>query len=257
MKLIILTLVLLSAVISASAADAPAHIVIMAVEDPSNYDSVNSMRGFAEKELRPLGHRVTLIEGNKAEPTDFPGLVAALKEADLLILFVRRGTPPKEQLDAVRAHLAAGKPMVGIRTANHAFIPKKPVQDPQFATWPEFTPEVLGGQNTGYQTKGMPYSVTVLPGAESSPLLKGIDATRIRGHGSLYKVLPLAADVTPLLQGTAQGQEPSQPIAWTRLYGSNKARVFYTSLGAPDDMPQPDVRRLLLNGVLWALGKSN
>jgi len=255
MKLLLLTISLLSSLISGRAAEAPAHIVILTVEDRSNYDAVNSMRGFAEKELRPLGHRVTLLEGDKPEPTHFAGLIEALKDADLLVLFVRRGTPPKEQLDAVRAHLEAGRPLLGIRTANHAFIPKKPVQDARLAAWPEFTPEVLGGQNTGYETKGMPYSVSVLPDAAGSPLLKGVDAESIRGHGSLYKNLPLAADATPLLLGTAQGQQPAQPIAWTRPYGKNIARIFYTSLGAPDDMPQPAVRRLLLNAVLWTLGK--
>ena len=56
-----------------------ARVVIMAVEDPNNYDAVNSMRDFAEKELRQLGHRVTLLEGNQALPTDFPGLVPAVQ----------------------------------------------------------------------------------------------------------------------------------------------------------------------------------
>jgi type 1 glutamine amidotransferase len=235
-----------------------AHIVILTVEDPSNYDAVNSMRGFAEKELRPLGHRVTLLEGNQPKPTHFPGLVAALNDADLLVLFARRCTLPKDQLDAVRAHLAAGKPLLGIRTANHAFLPlaTEPVKDPKLAIWPEFTPEVLGGQNTGYETKGMPYRVTLHPGAPAdSPLLTGVNPAAITGDIALYKVLPLTADTTPLLLGTAPGQSPAQPIAWTRLYGKNMARIFYTSLGAPADMPQPDVRRLLLNAVAWTLGK--
>jgi type 1 glutamine amidotransferase len=29
--------------------------------------------------------------------------------------------------------------------------------------------------------------------------------------------------------------------------------VFYTSLGHPDDFAEPAFRRLLLNGILWAL----
>lgn len=233
------------------------HIVIMTVEDPDNYDAVNSMRNFAEQELRPLGHRVTIIEGDKPERNHFAGLVEAMQEADLLVLFTRRRFPPKWQLDAVRAHLDAGKPLLGIRTANHAFIlrPKETLTDPSLATWPEFTVDVLGGENTGYETKGLPYGVGVSPGAAESLLLKGVNAAKILGHESLYKVLPLAADTTPLLLGTAQGQLPAQPIAWTRLYGTNKARIFYTSLGAPADMKQPDVRRLLLNAVAWTLAR--
>ena len=92
-----------------TAAEDGARIVIMAVEDPNNYDAVNSMRDFADTELRPLGHHVDLLEGNQTLPTNFPGLVDAMQTADLLIVFVRRATLPKAQLDAIRKHLAAGK----------------------------------------------------------------------------------------------------------------------------------------------------
>jgi type 1 glutamine amidotransferase len=72
----------------------------------------------------------------------------------------------------------------------------------------------------------------------------------------MYRVLPLAADATPLLLGKAQDIEPAQPLAWTRLYGPKQARVFYTSLGAPEDVTQPSVRRLIANAVRWTLGKA-
>ena len=239
-----------------TAAEDVARIVIMAVEDPNNYDAVNSMRDFAGKELRQSGHHVDLLEGNQVLPTDFPGLVAAMETADLLIVFVRRATLPKTQLDAIKNHLAAGKPLLGIRTANHGFVPPRsaPITDSRLAAWPEFTPEVLGGQNTGYETKGMPYSVSLHPQApKNTSLLEGVNPERIRGYQSLYKVLPLAKDATPLLLGTATGHPPAQPIAWTRRYGEKRARIFYTSLGAPQDMQLPDVRRLLVNAVKWTL----
>lgn len=240
----------------AMAAEKGAHIVIMAVEDRNNYDAVNSMREFARKELRQLDHRTTLLEGNKALPTDFPRLVAAMKDADLLIVFVRRATLPKAQLDAIKQHLAAGKPLLGIRTANHGFVPPRsaPIKDSRLLAWPEFTPEVLGGQNTGYHTKGLPYAVSRHPEAPTnSPLLAGVKPGRIRGYKSLYKVLPLAKDTTPLLLGAASGLPTAQPLAWTRRHGEKRARIFYTSLGAPEDMQQPDVRRLLVNAVKWTL----
>lgn len=235
-----------------------ANIVIMTVEDPDNYEAPKTMREFADKELKTAGHRVTIIEGDKPEKHHFAGLVEALKEADVLVLFSRRRFPPKEQMAAIRAHLDAGKPLVGIRTANHAFLPKpKDIVDPSLAPWPEFTHEVLGGENTGYETKGLPYRVSVAQGAEGSPLLAGVNAANIFGYLSLYKVLPLAENATPLLIGTPQAgaTTPPQPVAWTRTYGTNKARVFYTSLGAPQDMQIEDVRRLLVNAVNWSLTK--
>lgn len=236
-----------------------AHIVCLAVEEPNNYDAVNFCRGFAERELAELGHRTTLVEGNHERPTHFKGFLGAMKTADLLVVFVRRATPPREQLDAIRAHLAAGKPLLGIRTANHAFVPLpgQPTSDPKLAAWPEFVPEVLGCQNTGYETKGLPYRVRRHPLAPAdSPLLESVDPSAILGHTSLYRVLPLSEDATPLLLGEADGIEPAQPIAWTRLHGPRKARIFYTSLGAPEDVVLASVRRLLRNAVEWTLETS-
>ena len=229
------------------------NIVIMAVEEPDNYDAVNSMNAFASDELRPRGHQVTIVVGDRPLKHHFEGLVTALKDADLLILFSRRRFLPNEQMDAVRAHLDAGKPLLGIRTANHAFIPRpKDTVDAGLTIWPEFTHDVLGGENAGYETKGLPYTVSVPAGIQTS-LLEGVNAANIRGHQSLYKVLPLAADAKPILIGTAGAgaSTPPQPVAWTRTYGSVKARIFYTSLGAPEDMKIADVRRLLVNAVNW------
>ena len=251
MKHLVLAL-LLGLIITAPAA----NIVIMVVEDPNNYEAPRTMRDFAERQLRPLGHQVKIIEGDKPQPHHFGGLVEALKDADLLVLFARRRFPPKEQMAAIRAYLDAGKPLLGMRTANHAFIPKpSEVVDPILMPWPEFTDEVLGAPNKGYETKGLPYSVAAAGGV-AGPLLEGVNTANIRGYQSLYKVLPLAADVTPLLIGTAKTEtSPPMPVAWTRLYGAKKARVFYTSLGAPEDMERYDLRRLLVNAVKWTLDK--
>ena len=248
-----LVLTLLFGIITAAPA---ANIVIMVVEDPNNYEAPRTMRDFAEKQLQPLGHHVTIIEGDKPQPHHFAGLVEALKDADLLVLFSRRRFPPKDQMAAIHAHLDAGKPLLGIRTANHAFIPKpKEVVDSNLAPWPEFTDEVLGAPNTGYETKGLPYTVSV-PAGLKTPLLAGVNPANILGHQSLYKVLPLAADATPILIGTAKTDtSPPMPVAWTRTYGPNKARIFYTSLGAPEDMRVADVRMLLVNAVKWTLAK--
>jgi type 1 glutamine amidotransferase len=238
-----------------SAASA-SNIVIMVVEDPNNYEAPRTMRDFAEKQLRPLGHHVTIIDGDKPQPHHFAGLVEALKDADLLVLFSRRRFPPKGQMAAIRSHLDAGKPLLGIRTANHAFIPKPmEVVDPSLVPWPEFTDEVLGAPNTGYETKGMPYTVSAIDGIKT-PLLAGVNPAKILGSQSLYKVLPLAADATPILIGTAKTDtSPPMPVAWNRTYGEKKARIFYTSLGAPEDMQIADVRTLLVNAVAWTLSR--
>jgi type 1 glutamine amidotransferase len=42
-------------------------------------------------------------------------------------------------------------------------------------------------------------------------------------------------------------------VAWTRQYKG--ARVFFTTLGHPADFEHESMRRLLVNGILWALGR--
>lgn len=230
----------------------PPHLVILIGED--EYRTGETLPAFAETELRPLGYRVSIIAADPAAPNNFPGLVEALRDADLLFLSVRRRTPPREQLEAVRAHLQAGKALVGVRTASHAFALRSgaPPEDPRLASWQAFDPEVLGGHYHDHHGDGPKTTVTLAPGAGEHPILRGVSVAGFVGNGSLYKTSPLEPGTTPLLLGTIPGQ-PSEPAAWTHRYGPRQARVFYTSLGHPDDFTNPAFRRLLVNGVVWAL----
>jgi type 1 glutamine amidotransferase len=228
------------------------HIVFMIGED--EYHTWDTLPDFAKRELEPRGYLVTVVQQDAKDKNNFPGLVDALRSADLLFLSVRRRTPPPDQLNAVRAHLLAGKPLVGIRTACHAFAlrPTDPPVEAMHAAWQEFDPEVLGGHYTNHYPEGPRTRVTVAIGAQSHPILKGISLTTFMGAGSLYKVGPLLTDTTTLLMGSIP-DEPAEPIAWTHRYGARGARVFYTSLGHPDDFTHPEFRRLLVNGIAWAL----
>jgi type 1 glutamine amidotransferase len=249
-----LTLLLIAALCCNAVAT---EIVCLTAEDPNNYDAVNFLKSFKNDTLTKAGYRVTVIEGNQPKPTHFPGLVESVDKADLIVVFVRRATPPDEQLKSIKKHLENGKPIVGIRTANHAFsvLPQDKIPE-NCVAWPEFVPEILGCDNTGYETKGLPYSVELHPKASAThEILKGIDLSGLQGHTSMYKVLPLARDVQTLLIGTAQGIQQQQPVAWTRVLPGSKSKVFYTSLGDPKDVQQPSVRKLIANGIEWALKK--
>ena len=229
-----------------------AHLVFLIGED--EYHTWETLPEFAKKDLDPLGHRITIIQADAADKNHFPGIVEALRDADMLLVSVRRRTPPVAELDAVRAFLAAGKPLIGIRTASHAFalMPKAVLADPKLAVWPEFDAAVLGGHYTGHHGKDK-VAVTFAPGAEAHPILAGIAAGALAGNGGMYKNTPLEKAATPLLTGTIP-EQPSEPVAWTHLQGPKQGRVFYTSLGHPDDFQNPAFRRLLLNGITWALG---
>jgi len=250
-RLLIATLALILLPLAVRAAGP--RIVVMIGED--EYGTAKTLPEFAKADLEPLGYGVTLIRADPGDKNNFPGIIEALRDADLLLLSARRRTPPVAQLDAVRAYLASGRPLVGIRTSCHAFIILGPkLADPKLEDWPEFGPEVLGCNYTKHLTDAPILSIAVAPGAENHPILRGVSAAALAGFTSPYAVSPLAADAVPLLVATIPGH-PSEPVAWTHAYGANKARIFFTSLGGTEDFQNRDFRGLLVNGVAWALGK--
>ena len=252
-KRLLLTLLALALPPLAARAAGP-RIVFMIGEE--EYHTWETLPAFAKADLEPLGYQVTLITADPADKNSFPGLIGALRDADLLFLSVRRRTPPIAQLDAVRAYLASGRPLVGIRTACHAFLllDARPA-DPRLEDWREFGPEVLGSHYTRHYPDAQITTIVVPPGGENHPILRGVSAAALAGNDSLYAVDPLATDAVPLIVTTIP-PHPLEAIAWTRAYGANRARIFYTQLGGPKDFQNPDFRRLLVNGVAWALARS-
>ena len=228
---------------------------ILMVIGEDEYKTDVTLPVFARQQLEPHGFQVRFVLADPSDKNTFPGLAQAVARADLVLISIRRRTPPKEQLDAIRAHLAAGKPLVGIRTASHAFALRDgSVPLPSgAATWPAFDPEVLGGHYIGHHGGGPKVTTAAAPGAEKHPILRGLDLRQLAGNGSLYRVTPLAGSTTPLLIGSISGQEP-EPVAWTNSPRNGQSRVFYTSFGHPDDFGNAAFRKLLLNGICWALG---
>jgi type 1 glutamine amidotransferase/nicotinamidase-related amidase len=224
------------------------HAVILIGED--EYKTWETLPRFAKEQLGWRGLRVSVIQQDENDKHKFPGLVEALRDADVLLVSVRRRALPAEQLDAVRAHLAAGKPLVGLRTASHAFAPRG-ADTGKGASWPAFDPEVLGGNYHNHHGSGPKTTVRAAPDEAANPLLAGVKMDDFTSNASLYKVSPLKTTAKPLLLGAIPDQ-PTEPVAWTHEYGEQRARVFYTSLGHVDDFANASFRRLLLNGILWA-----
>lgn len=236
--------------------DQPKTVVMLIGDD--EYKTEVTLPAFAETDLKPLGINVKIVHADSKDKNQFPGMAEAVQAADLVLVSARRRTPPKEQLDALRAHVAAGKPLVGIRTASHAWAVRSEKDIPALekqglAIWQDFDPTVLGGSYKGHFGVGPKTELAVVDGAAQHPILRGVSLENFAGVGSLYKNTPLVAGTTPLLTGTIPNT-PTEPVAWTNLAGDGKARVFYTSLGHAGDFENPAFRKLLQNGVLWSLG---
>jgi type 1 glutamine amidotransferase len=254
MKILMGSLILVSAIgcLRANLSAAGGRSVLLVIGE-DEYKTNETLPEFARSELEPNGFEVRIIHADSRNPNDFSGLSEAATRADLILISVRRRTPPKAQLDAIREHVRAGKPLVGIRTASHAFSPRnnKPPES-GYDAWLDFDPQVLGGHYAGHHGEGPRVRITVAPGARDHPLLAGIDTAELVGNGSLYRVSPLEPSSTPLLIGTIP-DHPAEPIAWTNSPRAGGSRVFYTSLGHPEDFRNPEFRRLLLHGICWAL----
>jgi type 1 glutamine amidotransferase len=223
----------------------------------NEYDTKTTVPAFARAELEPRGIRCTFSLLPSDDSNDFPN-IAALKEADLLFVSVRRHTPLAAQMAAIRAHVTAGKPVVGIRTASHAFAlrgkPGQPAKVPEGqADWPEFDQEILGGNYSNHYGKGIETFGKIVAAQASHPVLQGIGAEEFKVPSHLYKNPNLPGWVTPLLVARMVGRPEIEPVAWVSL--KDGRRVFYTSLGAPEDFAVPQFRTLLINGIVWALDR--
>ncbi|GAC1448976.1 MAG: hypothetical protein NVSMB9_32650 [Isosphaeraceae bacterium] len=234
------------------------HVVFVIAED--EYRTETTLPPFAATQLGK-DYRVSFVFESPGAPNDLPGL-HVLDDADLAVFSVRRRVLPSSQLAAVRRFVDAGKPLVGIRTASHAFSARGQSPIPaEHEAWPEFDAQVLGGHYTGHYPEGSRVPIVLAPGADTHPILRGVplsgtssDSTiPLEAHGSLYKVRPLARSTTPILLGRIDDQ-PAEPVLWTNLTVTG-GRVVYTSLGHVDDFAQPAFQRLLRNAFDWAVSR--
>jgi hypothetical protein len=264
------------------------HIVLVSGDE--EYRSEEALTQLAKILARHHGFTCTVlyaidpatgeISPNKTD--NIPGL-ESLRKADLMVIATRFRNLPDEQMKEIDDYLHAGKPVVGMRTATHAFnIPKERAYahygwNQHDGKMPQgFGRQVLGetwinhhGHHGKESTRGL-----LAPDAKEHPILRGIKDGEIWGPSDVYGVrLPLPGDSKPLVLGQvlegmtpdspvvegedAKKNEPMMPVAWTKTYsvdGGPNGRVFTTTMGAATDMVSAGTRRMLVNACYWAVG---
>ncbi|MDC0259123.1 isochorismatase family protein [Verrucomicrobiales bacterium] len=224
--------------------DVPTRVVI-AIAEPG-YKTWETLPALAKKIwTADQGYNTEIIIGDPKEH-NFPGLTKALKNADVLVLSVRRQALPADQLQAIRDHLAAGKPLLAIRTSSHGLtaVGKGPKGNPE---WPDFDKEVLGAAYETHAGHKLIAEFTAAAGAKAHPILEGVELP-FQSGGGFYFSSDLAKTATPILIGKMEGME-LEPIAWTNSYG--KSRVFYTCLGQEEEFALPAFQKLMGNAMEW------
>lgn len=227
-------------------------VVFLSAEN--EYDAAETLPGFARELELHRGLRCEILQASTAKQgpeIHFISGMETLANADLVVVYARRRAFQAGQMKYLRDFLDRGKPLVGLRTASHAFDSRGSGPKAGHDEWPKFDPEVLGGNYHGHYSAGPVATITLAPGADNHAILNGVELP-LRSNGSLYQASPLATGTTLLLVGEIPGEKP-EPVAWTHQY--KNSRVFYTSLGHPDDFANPQFRRLLTNAIFWAIDR--
>ena len=227
------------------------HLVVLCAE--REYQTNESLPKFASDHL---GHdfRVSFVWDDANNTNDLPG-IDAVADADLLLVSVRRRTLPETQLKFVKEFVASGKPVIGIRTASHAFCLRGNPAPEGLSDWPEFDKQVFGGNYSNHHGAGPKTAITVADLEEDlkQALFNDVDATQLVGNGSLYVVSPLAESTNTVLIGTIPGVS-SEPIAWFNKR-SDGGISFYTSLGHVDDFKNVHFAKFFRNVLKFAATK--
>jgi len=201
-------------------------------------ESLGVLQRLLEKEFSNVA--VTASWG-RDKGKDLPG-IEAMANADVAIIFSRRIDLPENQLAFIRHHIQAEKPMIGIRTASHAFQ--------NF----DIDANVFGGSYSGHG-KDEPVVVSIAEGAGIHPILKGLEGLEGWNRaGKLYYNRKLGEKTTLLLSGVGQKSNLREPLAWTNTYG-NSGLAFYTSLGWSADFENRDFIKMLINAIQWTTGR--
>jgi hypothetical protein len=140
-------------------------------------------------------------------PTNLPGL-ESLKSADMLVIFTRFREPADREMKYIADFVNSSKPILGIRTATHAFAFEKNKQsvyaryDWRNQAWPGgFGQQVLGETWVAHHgAHGKESTRGILNEAQKDhPIFRGVDD--IWGPTDVYRVAPLPADAVVLVYG--------------------------------------------------------
>lgn len=208
--------------------------------------------------------------------TNIPGL-HFLEDADMMIIATRFRELPDEDMKYIDDFVNSGKPIMGLRTATHAFNYRRN-KESQYAHYDfasrewkgGFGQQVLGdtwishhGNHKVESTRGV-----INPDEADHPILRGV--TDVWGPTDVYGVRNLQDSAHVLLYGQVlTGMEPDDPavegpkndpmmpLFWTREFtgkSGKTSKVICTTMGAAVDLESEGLRRALVNACYWALG---
>lgn len=253
------------------------HIVFLASDH--EYRAEEACPALARILAHRMGFTCTVIFGEnkdgfiEAGSSQVSGL-EALEKADLFFIFARFLDLPEKEMANIENYLERGGPVVGLRTSSHAF---KISADGKYAKYDfrsqtsgyekGFGHQILGNTWVGHygenHTQGT--RVITIPEQRAHAILTGVGETAFTHAGAYVGKagddFTVLANSQPLVsmdpKSDADTKKPPVPCTWTRTYSAKngtKHRVFHSTQGASQDFLDDNYRRMVLNGVLWAIG---
>lgn len=259
------------------------HVVLISGDE--EYRSEEGLPMLARLLSTHHGFRTTVLfsidpESGVIDPNfqnNIPGL-QSLETADLMIIATRFRGLPEDQMRYIDSYLKAGKPVIGLRTATHAFNFQddshpfaKYGYNSSVSGWEGgFGKKILGetwinhhGHHGQEGTRGL---IDGLAERGKHPVIEGV--SDIWGPTDVYGITAIPPGAEVLVWGASTaGMTPDSeinwkksivPVAWTKTYtyepGSPEGRVFTTTMGAATDLVSPGLRRLIVNAAYWAMG---
>ena len=272
------------------------HIVFVTGEE--YYRSEEGMCMFAQLLSRHHGFKCTVLFAidpvtgtiNPNCNNNIPGL-AALESADLMVIFARFRELPDEDMKHIVDYVNAGKPVLGIRNATHAFryspgssspYRKITFENGNFAPYKKwdfqnrewqggFGQQILGDTWIAHYGKFQKEATLAIKNSTQSkhPVLRGV-GDKIFCHTDVNSVERLTAQDVVLFHGqvlsglsaddppvTDSRRDTRMPLAWFKTYAAPsgiQGRSFTTTAGASLDWQSEDLRRLMVNAMLSLTG---
>lgn len=257
---------------------------VVFISTDHEYRGEESLPALARILAKHYGFTCTVIWGLDAEGNIHPGSsnlkgLEVLNDADLMVIFTRFSNFEDEQMQHIDDYLKRGGPVVGLRTATHAFKNKENPNwghydynyDGEKKAWKGgFGERILGETWVGHYGKNHKQASKLI--VESSnkehPILRGVENAWAQCGG--YNAYPEGQDLKVLARGRVlNGMTPDAspdstkkelPVAWVRNYKMDSGvlgRAFTTTHGASEDLLSDGFRRMLVNACFWAMEMEN
>lgn len=249
------------------------HVVLISGDEEYRSEETNPMlakilstrHGFQTTVLFAINPATGFI--NPTTNTNIPGL-DILAEADLVIINTRFRDLPAEQLLHFANYVNTGKPLIGLRTATHAFNTKTEAGD---INWNNFGLDYLGEKWVAHHGK---HKVEGARGVieetnAGHDVLRGVqdifapsDVYTVKNLDEAIAQVLVRAAVTESLDPASKiladdaRNKPMQAAIWLRPYtapNGTKGMALTSTMGASVDFASEDLRRVIVNGVYHLL----